>query len=58
VAKNHASIRVMGDDCELEVRDVSAPVLVNNRPVQRTRLRHGDNISIGRTSFVFQRRKS
>ncbi len=58
VAKNHAAIRVMGDECELEVRDASAPVLVNTRPVLRTRLRHGDNISIGRTTFVFQRRKS
>jgi hypothetical protein len=34
------------------------PVLLNNRTVMRARLRHGDNVTIGRTSFVFQQRKS
>ncbi len=57
VAKQHAVIRGIGDECEIEARDGAAPVLLNNRPVQRARLRHGDNITIGRTSFVFQRRK-
>jgi hypothetical protein len=57
VAKQHAVIRAMGDECEIEARDSAAPVLLNNRPVQRARLRHGDNVTIGRTAFVFQRRK-
>lgn len=57
VAKQHAVIRAMGDECEIEAKDSTAPVLLNNRPVQRARLRHGDNVMIGRTSFVFQRRK-
>ena len=57
VAKLHASIRTVGDECEIEARESTAPVLLNNRAVQRARLRHGDNITIGRTSFIFQRRK-
>jgi hypothetical protein len=57
VAKQHAVIRAMGDECEIEALETTSPVLLNNRPVRRARLRHGDNITIGRTSFVFQRRK-
>ena len=58
VMRQHAIIRAFGDQSEIEARDSTAPVLLNNRPVQRARLRHGDNVTIGRTSFVFQRRKS
>lgn len=58
VMRQHAIIRAVGDQSEIETRDSAAAVLLNNRPVQRARLRHGDNVTIGRTSFVFQRRKS
>lgn len=57
VSKHHASIRAVGDECEIEAQDSASAVLLNNRAIQRARLRHGDNITIGRTSFVFQRRK-
>jgi len=57
VAEHHAMIRAVGDECEIEARQRSHPVLLNNRTVQTARLRHGDNVTIGRTSFVFQRRK-
>jgi len=57
VAKDHAIIRAMGDECEIEGLESTHPVLVNNRTVTRSRLRHGDNVTIGRTVFVFQRRK-
>ena len=57
VAKDHAIIRSVGDECEIEARESMHPVLVNNRTVTRSRLRHGDNVTIGRTVFVFQRRK-
>jgi hypothetical protein len=57
VAGNHAMIRAVGDECEIEARQISHPVLLNNQAVQRARLRHGDQVTIGRTSFVFQRRK-
>jgi ThiF family/Inner membrane component of T3SS, cytoplasmic domain len=57
VAGDHALLRTVGDACEIEGRDPSFPVLVNNRPITRARLRHGDNVTIGRTMFVFQNRK-
>jgi len=57
VAKDHAIIRATGDECEIEGLESTHPVLVNNRTVTRSRLRHGDNVTIGRTVFVFQRRK-
>jgi hypothetical protein len=58
VAENHAILRAVGDECEIEARQATNPVLLNNRSVTRARLRHGDNVTIGRTSFVFQQRKS
>ena len=58
VAGQHAIIRALGDECEIEARESSNPVLLNNRPITRARLRHGDNVTIGRTAFVFQQRKS
>lgn len=57
VADQHAIIRAIGDECEVEARQPASPVLLNNRSITRARLRHGDNITIGRTSFVFQQRK-
>ena len=58
VSPQHATLRMVGDDCELEARTPQTLVLLNNRPVGRTRLRHGDQIGIGRTVFVFQKRKT
>ncbi len=58
VAKHHATIRAVGDEIEIERRDSTYAVLLNNRPVTRARLRHGDNVTVGRATFVFQRRKS
>ena len=57
VAEQHAIIRAVGDECEVEARQSTSPVLLNNRSITRARLRHGDNVTIGRTSFVFQQRK-
>jgi hypothetical protein len=57
VAGDHAVIRAVGDECEIEAQRTSHAVLLNNQAVQRARLRHGDHVTIGRTSFVFQRRK-
>lgn len=57
VAEQHAIIRAIGDECEIEARQTTNPVMLNNRSVTRSRLRHGDNVTIGRTSFVFQQRK-
>ena len=57
VASHHATLRVVGDEYEIENLSRNNPVLVNGRAVQRARLRHGDQVSIGRAVFLFQRRK-
>ena len=57
VASQHATLRTVGDNCEIEACSSRDVVTINNRPVTRTRLRHGDQIAIGRTVFVFQKRK-
>lgn len=57
VAGLHATLRSVGDDAEIESRDGLRRVLLNGRPLQRSRLRHGDQITIGRTEFVFQKRQ-
>jgi hypothetical protein len=57
VAADHAILRAVGDECEIETRHSDHPIQLNNRSVNRARLRHGDSVTIGRTSFVFQRRK-
>lgn len=57
VAQNHATIRAAGDECEIEGRDRAHQLLLNSRPIERARLRHGDQVTIGRTIFVFQKRK-
>lgn len=55
VADTHAIIRSSGDQQELEAKNEEWQVLVNGHPVRRTRLRHGDQITIGRTVFQFQK---
>jgi hypothetical protein len=57
VANEHAIIRTVGDECEIEARQSTHPVLLNNNSTRRARLRHGDTVGIGRTIFVFQRRR-
>lgn len=58
VAERHAVIRAAADQYEIESVDRFRPVLVNGRPVNHQRLRHGDEITLGRTVFVFQRRRT
>jgi pSer/pThr/pTyr-binding forkhead associated (FHA) protein len=57
VSESHARLRAVGADCEIENLNERQPALLNGRPVRHARLRHGDQISIGRTIFVFQTRK-
>ncbi len=58
VAAHHAVIRAAADQYEIEAADPVHPLLVNERPVQRTRLRHGDQITLGQTVFTFHRRRT
>lgn len=57
VASIHARLRTVGSDCEIENMDNLRPTLLNGRPFSRSRLRHGDQIGIGRTTFAFQQRQ-
>ncbi len=57
VVPDHAILRTVGDECEIEARSAAPPLLLNQRSVRQARLRHGDTVTIGRTVFVFQRRR-
>lgn len=57
VAPTHAQLRVIGDETEIAARDRLRPVLVNGHGILNARLRHGDRITIGSTSFVFEQRQ-
>lgn len=57
VAATHAQLRVIGDETEITARDRVHPLVVNQNAVKNARLRHGDRITIGSTSFVFEQRQ-
>jgi hypothetical protein len=57
VAATHATLRVIGDEIEITARDRVHPLVVNQNVVANARLRHGDRIAIGATSFVFEQRQ-
>lgn len=57
VAQTHATIRMVGDECEINARDRVNPLLVNGQSVRTSRLRNGDRIQIGDTSFLFEQRQ-
>ena len=56
VAEHHATLRAVGDDCEIETVNKGQPVLINGRSTSSARLRHGDQITIGKTMFTFQKK--
>ncbi len=57
VAQNHATIRMIGDECEISARDAVSPLFVNGQAIRTSRLRQGDRIQIGDTSFLFEQRQ-
>lgn len=57
VAPTHATLRTIGDETEITARDRVHPLLVNGNAVKTARLRHGDRIIIGSTSFLFEQRQ-
>lgn len=57
VAPHHATLRAAGETAEIAQVHPESPVLLNGAPVTRARLRHGDQITIGATSFVYQTKK-
>ena len=54
VGRRHAALHLVPGGIELEDLPLGAPTLVNGNAVSRTRLRHGDQIGIGTTTFLFQ----
>lgn len=54
VGRRHAALHVVPGGIELEDLPLGQASIVNGQPVSRTRLRHGDEISVGATTFLFQ----
>ena len=54
VGRRHAALHLIRGGIELEDLPLGQSTLVNGKPVDRTRLRHGDHIAIGTTTFLFQ----
>lgn len=57
VGRRHAAIHLVPGGFELEDLPLGAPTVINGKPTQRARLRHGDRIAIGATTFLFQEKK-
>lgn len=54
VGRRHAAIfQTQGGGYEIENLPLGGPTLVNGQPVNRTRLKRGDKIGVGRTTLVF-----
>ena len=56
VGRRHACIHVLSNGFELENLPLGTPTYVNDRAVLRQRLRTGDKIRVGGTTFYFQKR--
>jgi hypothetical protein len=54
VGRRHAAVHVVPGGFEIEDLPLGGKTLVNGKPVTRARLRNGDKVSIGSTSFNFQ----
>jgi hypothetical protein len=54
VGKRHAAIHIVPGGFELENLPLGSDTTVNGKPVTRVRLRAGDAIRVGTTSFTFQ----
>jgi len=54
VGRRHAALHMVPGGIELEDLPLGQASVVNGQPVSRARLRHGDQIAIGATTFLFQ----
>jgi hypothetical protein len=54
VGKRHAAIHIVPGGFELENLPLGGDTKINGKPVARTRLRAGDEIQVGMTTFLFQ----
>ena len=54
VGRRHAAIHLLKGRIEIEDLPLGAPTYINREPIYRQKLRHGDQIGIGSTMFLFQ----
>jgi hypothetical protein len=54
VGRRHAAIHLAKGRIEIEDLPLGAPTYINREPVDRQKLRNGDEIAIGSTMFLFQ----
>ncbi len=54
VGRRHAAIHLEKGRIEIEDLPLGAPTYINREPVDRQKLRHGDQITIGSTMFLYQ----
>lgn len=57
VAAHHATLRIIGENTELESQSSTHPIIVNDRTIEKTRIRNGDQIQIGQTIFTYECRQ-
>jgi hypothetical protein len=56
VGRRHAAIHLVKGGFDIEDLPLGGKTLVNGKPITRTRLRGGDKIQIGATTFVFNQK--
>jgi hypothetical protein len=54
VGRRHAALHLLNGRIEIEDLPLGSATLINNEPITRRRLRHGDQIRVGSTAFLFQ----
>ncbi|HEX4124236.1 MAG TPA: FHA domain-containing protein [Tepidisphaeraceae bacterium] len=57
VGPRHAAIHIVPGGFELENLPLGGQTTVNGRPVNRARLRNGDRVAIGGSTFLFQEKQ-
>lgn len=57
VADHHAAIHLTRDGYEIEDLNEEPSTFVNGEPIERIKLRAGDDVQIGSSTFCFQERK-
>jgi hypothetical protein len=57
VGPRHAAIHIVPGAFELEDLPLGSKTTINGKPVAKARLRHGDRVTVGATSFLFQERE-
>ncbi|HET6248276.1 MAG TPA: FHA domain-containing protein [Tepidisphaeraceae bacterium] len=57
VGKRHAAIHLQAGGIEIEDLPLGSATLINGKPVKRAKLKNGDTIQIGSTSFRFLQKR-